>query len=42
MTVAEVMLESFLPADAATAAILAEREARAEERGEARLLAVGR
>ncbi|GAA1981865.1 helix-turn-helix transcriptional regulator [Catenulispora subtropica] len=42
VTVAEVMLESFLPADAATTAILAEREKRAEERGEPRLLALGR
>lgn len=42
VTVAEVMLESFLPADAATAEILAERDRRAEQRGETRLLALGR
>jgi transcriptional regulator with XRE-family HTH domain len=41
VTVAEVMLESFLPADAATAAILGEREQRAADRGEPPLLALG-
>lgn len=41
VTVAEVMLESFLPADAATTAILAERERLAAERGEPPLLALG-
>jgi hypothetical protein len=39
VTVAESVLESFLPADAETAEILAERDRKAAERGEARLLA---
>ncbi|MFL6117337.1 MAG: helix-turn-helix domain-containing protein [Catenulispora sp.] len=41
VTMAEVMLESFLPADAATAEILAERERQAAERGEPPLLPLG-
>lgn len=39
VTVAESVLESFLPADAETAEILAERDRKAAERGERRLLA---
>jgi transcriptional regulator with XRE-family HTH domain len=38
VTVAESVLESFLPADAETAEILAARDRSADERGEARLL----
>jgi transcriptional regulator with XRE-family HTH domain len=37
VTLAEVMLESFLPADAQTARILADRDRHAAERGEPRL-----
>jgi hypothetical protein len=39
VTVAESVLESFLPADAESAEILAERDRKAAERGEPRLLA---
>ena len=39
VTVAESVLESFLPADAESAEILAERDRQAAERGEPRLLA---
>ncbi|GAA2024448.1 helix-turn-helix transcriptional regulator [Catenulispora yoronensis] len=41
VTIAEVMLESFLPADAATTAVLAERDRRAAAAGAAPLLALG-
>jgi transcriptional regulator with XRE-family HTH domain len=40
VTVAELVLESFLPADAESAEILAARDRWAEERGEPRMLAV--